>query len=263
MIALLHVFRRRADLCLEECQGYWREIHGPLVLQHAAALRAVRYVQAHTIDHPLADAVRASRAEIEPYDGVAEFCWKDRQDLAAALVSPEGKTATAELLEDERHFIDHSRSSLWLAKKHVFIDREREGKAAEQSSITKLFFAFRRLPSLSLDECLSYWREVHGPLALQPGAAFPMHRYVQAHTMVDPLNDVLRSSRGAMAPYDGVAQMEADLAELVMAAATPQGQRAAEEFLADERRFIDPARSSLWLAKEEVIFESGRGDEDR
>ena len=254
MISLLHVFHRRSDLSLEECQRYWREIHTPLALRHAPALRVLGYVQAHTIEHPLADAVRASRADIEPYDGVAEFSWKDREDLTTALHSPEGKTAAAKLIENERRFIDHSRSSLWLAKKHVFIDREPENKADQQSSITTLFFAFRRLPSLSLEECQSYWRQTHGALVLQHAAAFPLRRYVQAHTMTDPLNDVLRASRGAMEPYDCVAQMDADLGELVTAASTPQGQRAAEEFLADERRFIDPARSSLWLAKREVVI---------
>ncbi len=255
MIKLVYVSRRQRDLSLEECRSHWREIHALLFLRYAAALRAVRYVQAHTIQHPLSDALRASRGDIEPYDGVAQVWWKDRQDLVAALGTPEGESGAAELLEDERRFIDHSRSSLWLAREHVFIDEGPEKRAARKpGSITKLFFAFRRLPTQSLNECQSYWREHHGRLVLRRAPAFPLCRYVQTHTLADPLNDMLRASRAAEEPYDGVAEMEADLEELVTAAGA--SAEAAQEFLADERRFIDPSRSSLWLATEHVVLGS-------
>lgn len=122
MIKMVYVFRRLPNLSLEECQSYWRETHGPLVRQHAAALRVLRYVQVHTIEDRLNDALRASRGAMEPYDGVAELWWKDREDLVMALGTPEGQRAGEELLEDEGRFIDFSRSSLWLAKEHVVIE---------------------------------------------------------------------------------------------------------------------------------------------
>jgi len=256
MIKLVYVFRRLPNLTLEECQSYWRDTHALLVRQHAAALRVLRYVQVHTIDDPLNEVLRAGRAEIEPYDGMAQLWWEDREDLEMALTTPEGQRAADELLEDERRFIDHSRSSLWLAKEHIFIEGAPGGVVAtEGSPVVKISFVFRRLPNLTLEECQSYWRDVHGQRVLQQQAELPLRRYVQAHTIEDPLNDLLRASRGAMEPYDGVAEIWGVLDELATAAATPEGQRAAEEFAEDERNFADRSRSSIWVAKEHVVIE--------
>jgi len=256
MIKLVHVFRRSPNLTLEECQRYWREKHSKLVQRHAKALRMLRYVQVHTIDDPLNEMLRASRGEIEPYDGMEPLWWKDRKALETALAKPYGRRALEELIADERSFVDHQRSSLWLAKEHVFIKGPSGGIAAtEDSQVIKLSFVFRRLPNLSREECQTYWRDVHGQRVLRQASEFPLRRYVQSHTLEDPLNDTLRKSRGAMEPYDGVAEMWGVLDELAAAAATPEGQRAAEEFLEDERHFIDPTRSSIWLAKEHVFIE--------
>jgi hypothetical protein len=255
MIKLVYVFRRLPGLSLQQCQKYWREEHSQLVRRHAKALRVLRYVQVHTIDDPLNELLRASRGDIEPYDGMELLWWKDRKALEMALTKPNGRRALEELIEDERSFLDHRSSSLWLAQEYIFIKGASEGIAAtEDSPVVKLSFVFRRLPNMSQKECLNYWRDVHGQRVLRQAAEFPLRRYVQSHTLEDPLNDTLRKSRGAMEPYDGVAEMWGVLDELAAAAATPEGQRAAEEFLEDERHFIDPTRSSVWLAKEHVFI---------
>jgi hypothetical protein len=255
MIKLVYVFHRAPNLSLEECHSYWRDSHSALVRKHAATLRAVRYVQVQILDDPLNELLRASRADLEPYDGMAQLWWEDRQQAEAALTSPAGREATEELVEDERRFIDHSRSSLWLAKEKTFIERDPAGTVASQESpVVKLSFVFRRLPKMSLKECHDYWRDVHGQRVLQQAADFPMRRYVQTYTLEDPLNDLLRASRGTIEPYDGVAEMWGVLDELAAAAATPDGQRAADEFLEDERRFIDATRSAIWFAKEHVLI---------
>jgi uncharacterized protein (TIGR02118 family) len=119
MIKLVFCLRRLPHLSRTECQRYWRETHGPLVRRHAATLRIRRYVQVHTLDDPLNDALRASRGGPEPFDGVAELWWDSREDLAAATSSPEGRRASAALLEDERRFIDLARSPLWIAEEHT------------------------------------------------------------------------------------------------------------------------------------------------
>jgi uncharacterized protein (TIGR02118 family) len=194
---------------------------------------------------------------MEPYDGVAECWWKDREDLTMAFTTPEGQRAGAELLEDERRFIDLSRSSLWIAKEHVIIDgAPGEIVAMEGSPIVKLVFVLRRLPHLSREEFQRYWRETHGALAQQLARSIRMCRYVQVHTIEDPLNDALRAPRGTMEPYDGVAEAWwKDRKDLDMAFATPEGQPAAEEALEDERRFIDLPRCAVWFAKEHVIID--------
>jgi uncharacterized protein (TIGR02118 family) len=123
MLKLVFCLRRRPELSREEFQLYWRETHGPLVRRHAAALGLERYVQVHTAHDDLGAALRASRGAPEPYDGVAELWWKDRAAFEAALAQPEAQRAGAELLADERRFIDLARSPLWLGEEHPVVER--------------------------------------------------------------------------------------------------------------------------------------------
>ena len=122
MIKLVYCLRRRPELSRQEFQRYWRETHGPLVSDRAALLRIRRYVQVHTLDSPLNEAIRRSREGAgEAFDGVAELWWDSADDLAASTATPEGRKAALELLEDERNFIDFSRSALFVAQEHVFV----------------------------------------------------------------------------------------------------------------------------------------------
>ncbi len=121
MIKLVYCLRRLPHLSLEEFQRYWLQKHGPLVRNRAKALGVKRYVQVHTLDHPLNEAIRRSRNAAEPYDGVAELWWESAEEMAAATATPEGQKAARELREDERNFIDFARSSLWIAKEHEVV----------------------------------------------------------------------------------------------------------------------------------------------
>jgi len=123
MIKLAFVLHRRSDLSRAEFQRYWRETHAPLVARHAEALRIRRYVQLHTADHTVNEALRASRGAPEPCDGVAELWWDDFEALAAALATEAGRAAGQELLDDERRFIDHARSPLFVAEEHEIVPR--------------------------------------------------------------------------------------------------------------------------------------------
>jgi uncharacterized protein (TIGR02118 family) len=122
MLKLIFCLRRLPHLSRAEFQRYWLDVHGPLVRQHAAALRIHRYVQAHTLADPLNDALRATRGGDEAFDGVAELWWRSRGDFEAATASPEGRDAGLALFEDERRFIDHARSSLFLTEEHPLIE---------------------------------------------------------------------------------------------------------------------------------------------
>jgi|SRR5882724_5065360 len=115
MVKLVFCLRRLPRLSRAEFQRYWREEHGPLVRRHAATLRIRRYLQLHTRDDAVNDALRASRGGPEPYDGIAELWWETPEDLQAATASPEGRRASLALLEDERRFIDLAQSPLWIA----------------------------------------------------------------------------------------------------------------------------------------------------
>jgi uncharacterized protein (TIGR02118 family) len=123
VIKLVFCLRRRADLTREEFQRYWRETHAPLVRERQATLGIRRYVQVHTLPAGTSAALAASRAvEVEDYDGVAELWWDSLQALGAAAATPGGQRAGAELLEDERRFIDLARSPIFLAEEHVVVE---------------------------------------------------------------------------------------------------------------------------------------------
>ncbi len=113
----------------EEFQRYWLEEHGPLVRAHAGALGVRRYVQTHTLPDAMHAELRASRDAPEPYDGVAELWFDSIESIAAVMSSPEGLAAGAALLEDERRFIDHSRSPIFLAHEHEVIGSESVGSS--------------------------------------------------------------------------------------------------------------------------------------
>jgi uncharacterized protein (TIGR02118 family) len=120
--------------------------------------------------------------------------------------------------------------------------------------VIKLVFAVHRLPSFSRAEFQRHWREVHAPLVQRHAAALRIRRYVQVHALDAPLNQALRASRGGPEGYDGVAELWWEsLDELAAALREPAAQAAGAALLEDERRFIDLARSPLWLGEEHVV----------
>jgi uncharacterized protein (TIGR02118 family) len=121
--------------------------------------------------------------------------------------------------------------------------------------MVKMVFVIRRLPHLSPGAFHRYWREKHGTLARKNLPALGVKRYVQTHTLDTPFNEVLRESRGGGEPHDGVAELWWEsVKDLEAAFATPEGAKASQELLEDERRFIDLPRSSMWFAQEEVFM---------
>jgi uncharacterized protein (TIGR02118 family) len=121
MLKLVFCLKRLPYLTRAEFQRYWRETHAPLVRSHADVLAIRRYVQLHTVDLPVNEALRAGRGGPEPYDGIAELWWDSAEALAAAVATPAGRAASEALLEDERRFIDLAASPLWIGEERVVI----------------------------------------------------------------------------------------------------------------------------------------------
>src|SRR5690606_9878163 len=94
--------------------------------------------------------------------------------------------------------------------------------------------------------------EEHGPLVASHARRINALRYVQVHTLDDPANAAMAEARGGMeAPYDGVAEVWFENREALLdALSAPAGRQAAAELVEDEARFIDLARSPLWLNHE-------------
>jgi uncharacterized protein (TIGR02118 family) len=120
----------------------------------------------------------------------------------------------------------------------------------------KLTFCLRRRSHLSREAFQRYWRDRHGPLMEKHGRALGIVRYVQVHTVADPMGEALGSVRGAPEPYDGVAEVWwASRAELEAAMTSEEGRAAGRELLADEAGFIDLENSPIWLGEERFTVE--------
>jgi len=122
MIKLTFCLRRLPALTHEAFCRHWLERHGPLVHRHAATLGIRRYVQVHALESQAVAAIRAARSTAdEPYDGTAEL-WFDRiEDLIESRKTDAGRAAAAEIMADEKRFIDLASSTMLFGVEHRFV----------------------------------------------------------------------------------------------------------------------------------------------
>ena len=109
MIKAIYCITRKDGMSVEEFQRYWRETHGAI----AARIPGVRrYVQCHTLPELYAGD------SPPPYDGAAELWFDDTEALQHAMASPELQAAR----EDERNFIDHARTALFITEEKPVVE---------------------------------------------------------------------------------------------------------------------------------------------
>ena len=118
MIKLTFALVRRPEFTRESFQDYWFNTHAPLVASVREALRIRRYVQLHSLPAEISASLQAVRGGPEGYDGVAQLWWDSFEDMASAEPRA-AREAGALLLEDEKRFVDLSRSPLWWGREHV------------------------------------------------------------------------------------------------------------------------------------------------
>jgi hypothetical protein len=119
-----YVGRVVPSLSEEQAKFHWLTCHGPLARQYDQFLPYQRYIQVRAVDEPLAEALRAARGgmEVFPTIGNAEV-WVDRRELASAA-GPEVDEAFRLLVEDISYFVDVPRSTVFVAKEHVIVDKK-------------------------------------------------------------------------------------------------------------------------------------------
>lgn len=116
MIALMFCVRKYEHASMEEFRDYWWNRHGPYVAERATALNIRDYTQLPRIDIPGMESVAEARGTLPPYDGIAMVTWQSMDALKATFTSKEAKKAGRELIEDERRFLDFSRSSIFFTE---------------------------------------------------------------------------------------------------------------------------------------------------
>ena len=118
----------------------------------------------------------------------------------------------------------------------------------------KFVMCLRRHPDMTREQFQDYWINKHGPFFMKNAAVMRAKKYVQSHTVDTPLNEGLRSSRGMLPAYDGVAEVWFDSeADLMEAISSPEGQRLSAALLEDEGNFVDHAASTAFIVKEHEL----------
>lgn len=120
-IKLVCAIRRRSDLTPRQFYDYWLYKHGPFATEQVKKLGAYRYVQSHTTEAALNLTLRETRGTMPPYDGVTEVWFRSALALTSAMATPAGAQANLKLAEDEKNFIDLSRSSYFFTTEHVML----------------------------------------------------------------------------------------------------------------------------------------------
>ena len=120
MIKLTFCLTRLPHLTRAEFQEYWLNNHAPLVAKYKDALRIKRYVQVHAKPEEMNEPLRGPRGGPAGYDGIAELWWESADDMNRD--DPLAREGGRVLLEDEKKFIDLSRSPLWFNEEHEIIN---------------------------------------------------------------------------------------------------------------------------------------------
>ncbi len=121
--------------------------------------------------------------------------------------------------------------------------------------MVKLVFCCRRKEGMTVEAFQRRWLDVHGPLVRRLREHLPMmKRYVQSHTLEGPVNEGLRASRGTAEAYDGITEVWFDDLESMGGDGGQAALDASQALLEDEAKFLDFARSSVFLTVEHEIF---------
>jgi uncharacterized protein (TIGR02118 family) len=100
MIKLIIMAKRKTGMSLEDFNRYWREKHGPLVMNTADFARHIRrYVQCHKTDLSNSGFFSAS----SEFDGVGELWFDDIESMERAFSEPEYLNV---IRPDELNFVD-------------------------------------------------------------------------------------------------------------------------------------------------------------
>lgn len=118
MLKLIMCVKRLPELTREDFDDHWHNRHASLIRRHAAILGIRKYIQNTPLANPIAQCALQQGRGTEPvgFDGCAEVWWDNLATHLAARKTADGRQALQELIEDERRFVDLSRSQLWYCE---------------------------------------------------------------------------------------------------------------------------------------------------
>jgi len=237
MVKLMYCLRRQPHLSLEEFQAHWLEYHSQFGLRIKSCRR---YVQYHNLaNDPIREMMaQAGAATVEPYDGLA-VAWFD--SLEAFRTAMEKSSDVAEALEDEKLFIDHSRSNACLTQEQVVV--EPQGPVS-----IVLIECLRRRSDMDRVAFQKAWLH-HSEIPRRAHTQGFLMGYIQNHTLLGEAGAV--GELTAEEPFDGI--VTAYFGSLIRFRALITSPLAAQESFEDEKKFIDHSRTAYMLTRPHVI----------
>ncbi|MFC3395092.1 EthD domain-containing protein [Brenneria rubrifaciens] len=123
MLKLIMCVKRLPELTREEFDAYWRNSHASLVRKYAAILGIRRYIQTYPLCNLAAQrALEQGRgSDRADFDGCAELWWDDLDAHLTARKTVDGLKTLQALIDDERRFVDLSRSQLWYGEERAIL----------------------------------------------------------------------------------------------------------------------------------------------
>ena len=119
----------------------------------------------------------------------------------------------------------------------------------------KLVYCLTKRDDIDPDSFYRYWLEEHGPQVKSVAEAIGASRYVQSHTILPELNELMIESRGLQAPYDGVTEVWWEtMTALKQGMSSAAGVEAQGKPIEDEARFVNFSRSRVFMTEEHEIF---------
>lgn len=119
----------------------------------------------------------------------------------------------------------------------------------------KLVYCMHRRPELTHEQFLHRWRNEHAPLLQARREVLAVAGYEQWHGDASAFAQQVAAARGGPAPYDGLAVVTYESIDALQATLADRAARTAgREMIEDEHKFIDLARSPVFITSVERII---------
>jgi EthD domain len=126
--------------------------------------------------------------------------------------------------------------------------------------MVKLVYVLARRADVPADKFYDYWLNSHGPRVGGHAKAIHARKYIQSHLIDTPLNRELQKPRGMPDPMAGITEVWWDsVADFERGGDDAPRAAATRDLAEDEGRFIDIARSQVFLTEEHTIFDFTAG----
>ena len=113
-VKLFEVPVRREGMTRAQCHEYWRDVHGPKVLDCPQMIEPLRrYVQSHSLEEQV-PGTKPMR-----YDGLAELWFDNKKDLLKCF----GPQYMERVNPDERNFVNLEKSTAFATEEFIVYER--------------------------------------------------------------------------------------------------------------------------------------------